>query len=117
MEWVCLGWLAGYGALIGYENRLYLHYVIVAMPPLILLSAPAVGWLWARIRSPEPWLRRVAFGLWAGTAAMLVVAGAFTVEATAATLADASSWRSASVTTARLAARQHSGVGEAIRVG
>ncbi len=65
------GLAGGLRRLIGYENRLYLHYVIVAMPPLILLSAPAVGWLWARIRSPEPWLRRVAFGLWAGTVAML----------------------------------------------
>jgi hypothetical protein len=100
LDWICAAWLLGDLALVVYEDRIYLHYLILAVPPLAFLAAPACSGLWARIRSPRASVRRLAFGLSAGTIAMVVIALLFTAEATVAMLINASWWRNATVTTA-----------------
>jgi len=100
IDWVCLAWLVGYAAFVGYQNRMYLHYVILVLPPLALLAAPTFSGLWARIGSPRAGVRRLAFGLSAATIAMVLVGAVFAAEVTEVALGDASRWRVASSATA-----------------
>lgn len=100
VDWVCVAWLLGSLALVGYENRIYLHYLIPVAPPLAVLAAPACSGLWNRIGSPRASVRRLAFGLSAGTIAMVLMAAVFTGEATVAMLVNASWWRNATSATA-----------------
>ena len=50
-------------ASLGFENRILLHYLILLIPPLVLLSGPGLEWLVAGVRSPDRQLRNAAIGL------------------------------------------------------
>jgi hypothetical protein len=73
VSWLSVVWIAGVAALLVFENRLFLHYLILLMPPLILLWAPGVAWLSERAR---PAMGRRPGGL------ALVLVAAMTVLAT-----------------------------------
>lgn len=75
VAWLCMVWGTLQVVTLGFENRLFLHYLILLVPPLVLLAAPGFEWLVATVRSPERRPRMVAISLAALTA------GAFAISA------------------------------------
>ncbi|HEX7491067.1 MAG TPA: hypothetical protein VF337_05135 [Candidatus Limnocylindrales bacterium] len=76
LYWSCLGWSVAYAAYIAYQGRLFLHFLILIGPPLVLLASLGVEELRRRLRSPRLWVRRLAFGAAAvATVALLVSSG------------------------------------------
>jgi hypothetical protein len=73
VSWLCLAWALAEVATLGYENRLFLHYLILLVPPTVLLSGPGFEWLLATIRSSSRGSRNAAILLAAVTACMFVV--------------------------------------------
>ena len=71
--WLCLLWLLSAVAVLDYENRLFLHYLILAVPPMVILSAPSFGWLMSQVRSSERASRAMGLGLVALTSCMFAV--------------------------------------------
>ena len=54
-SWLSVLWIVAVAAMLAFENRLFLHYLIMVMPPLILLWAPGVTWL---VESARPTMGR-----------------------------------------------------------
>ena len=73
--WLCLVWILAVSALLWYENRLFLHYLILLVPPMVLLSAPGFTWLGSGIRSSSGATRRTAMGLVAATSCVFALSG------------------------------------------
>jgi hypothetical protein len=73
LDWICLAWLLGSLASLAYGNRVFLHYLIVVVPPLTLLSARGFAWLLAAVRSPERRTRSLGMGLVGANAFLLTV--------------------------------------------
>jgi hypothetical protein len=78
VQWLCLAWSAGQVASLAFENRLFLHYLILLVPPAVILSGPGFEWMIGAIRVPGRGPKGVATGLAIATAAL------FAVSATAA---------------------------------
>ncbi len=73
VDWACLMWAAGYVAYVGYQGRMYLHYLILIVPPLVVLAASGTRQLFSLARSSNPNTRSLAIGLsTVGAAALLV---------------------------------------------
>ncbi len=49
VEWACLAWSALYAAYILYQGRIFLHFLILLIPPLVLLSSQGASELWSRL--------------------------------------------------------------------
>jgi hypothetical protein len=60
VSWLCLAWVVAEVAMLGYENRLFLHYLILLVPPTVLLSIPGLTWLAATVRSSHRGPRNTA---------------------------------------------------------
>jgi hypothetical protein len=73
LDWLCLAWVLGSLASLAYGNRVYLHYLIVVLPPLTLLSARGFEWLLAAFRSPGRGNRGRAIGLIGANAVLLTI--------------------------------------------
>lgn len=71
--WLSLLWLLSAVVVLDYENRLFLHYLILAVPPMVILSAPSFGWLVSRAGSSGGASRALGLGLVALTSCMFVV--------------------------------------------
>jgi hypothetical protein len=71
--WICMAWSFLQIVTLGYENRLFLHYLILLVPPLVLLAVPGFQWLITTVRVPErgPMIR--AIGLASLTVCMFAV--------------------------------------------
>jgi multisubunit Na+/H+ antiporter MnhF subunit len=67
VDWVCLAWTGLYALYIGYQGRIYLHYWIVIVPPVVWLAGQGAGWLTAHAKAPDRKIRIVATGLLAST--------------------------------------------------
>ncbi len=89
----CLGWVAGFLALVVYEQRLYPHYLILLAPALAVIAAPSVAWFVASLRSPRPALRRAGFSFLAITAVLVLMLQAWSVEWLVITAPRDSTWR------------------------
>ena len=75
VEWACLAWCLLYAMYILYQGRIFLHFVIPLVPPLIVLASRGLDELIFRIRSARPRLRWVAICLsMAGAAGMTISA-------------------------------------------
>ena len=80
VDWACLAWAATYAAYIVYQGRLFLHFLILIAPPLVLLASLGAEKLGAWIRSPKPSVRRSAFGVVAAAALCLSISASATIQ-------------------------------------
>jgi hypothetical protein len=71
--WLCLSWCLLQVVTLGYENRLFLHYLVLLVPPLVLVSVPGFEWLMATVRAPERWPMTGAIALASLTLCMFSV--------------------------------------------
>jgi len=53
VDWACFAWCLTFAVFIAYQGRAFLHYVILVIPPLIVLASQGTQWLWARLWSPS----------------------------------------------------------------
>ena len=90
ISWVSLAWALGFAAYVGYQGRIYLHYLILLVPPLVLLAGPGMDWLVARVRSPDRKLMSLAIGLSFATALAFATSAAMAIELNGLTLSLAS---------------------------
>jgi hypothetical protein len=89
VDWACLAWSATYAAYIVYQGRIFLHFLILIAPPLVLLASLGVEELGAWIRSTRPSVRRSAIGLVTAAALSLLVSASTTVQLSALVLSQA----------------------------
>jgi hypothetical protein len=89
LRWICVAWVVVETATLAYENRLFLHYLILLVPPLVVLAGPGFEWLVDTMRSPRRGSRNLAILLSALTAGILAVSGAAVVGLTAVTMSGA----------------------------
>jgi hypothetical protein len=75
IEWSCLAWSAAYMLYVVYQGRLYLHYLILVVPPLVVLAAAGGQWLWTQMRSPRSGRRSLATGVAFAAAAAFLISG------------------------------------------
>ena len=101
IDWVCLAWTGLYALYIAYQGRIYLHYWIVIVPPVVWLAGLGAGWMTAGAKAPDRKVRIAATGLLASTAfamsvSLLVVVGLQTAfgryNADRVLESDAASW-------------------------
>jgi hypothetical protein len=101
VEWASLAMALGFTVYVGYQGRIYLHYLILLVPALVLLAGPGLQWLWANVRSADPNRRSLAIGFSAATACAFLISATVAAQLTGITLGRA---RDASDTTAATAA-------------
>jgi hypothetical protein len=89
VDWVCVAWSATYAAYIVYQGRIFLHFLILIAPPLVLLASLGAEELGVWIRSPKPSVRRFAIGLVTAAALSLLVSASATVQLNALVLSQA----------------------------
>jgi hypothetical protein len=87
--WLCLAWVIALTLTIGYENRLFLHYLILLVPPMVVLSGLGSRSLIERMRSPERGARNEAILATSVTAFLAVLSAATVVGLTGITMAGA----------------------------
>ena len=63
VDWSCLAWVLSSAAYVAYQDRIYLHYLILVMPPILVLAGPGAVWLADHVRSPSRSMRNVAIAL------------------------------------------------------
>ena len=73
--WLCLAWIVAEVAILGYENRLFLHYLILLVPPAVIVSGPGFEWLAVTVRSPNRGPRNLAILLTAVAGCAFAVSG------------------------------------------
>ncbi len=73
VEAACAGWLVAAVLSFAYEQRVFMHYLILVAPALIVIGAPAFVRLSKLLRSPRAAARRVAIVAQSSAAAMLIV--------------------------------------------
>ncbi len=98
--WVALAWAVGYSAYLGFQNRLYLHYLILLVPPLVLLAGPGMEWLVTRLRSPDLMAKSAAIGFSVVATAMFAISGLTAAELTGITIGKTGEANAASEATA-----------------
>lgn len=89
VAWACAAWSATYAAYVVYQGRIFLHFLILIAPPLVLLASLGVEELGAWIRSPKPSVRRLAIGLVTAAALSVLVSVSATVQLNALVLSQA----------------------------
>jgi uncharacterized membrane protein len=52
--WVCVLWVTSYAIYLAFQDRLFLHYLILAMPPLLLLASAGTSLISASLRQGRP---------------------------------------------------------------
>jgi hypothetical protein len=97
--WVCLAWVVSEVVMLAYENRLFLHYLIVLVPPLVVLCGPGMGVIVTTARSSVRRSRNIGILAGAVTAAMLVLSAGAVVGLTGITTAAAASEQAVTVQT------------------
>ena len=100
VDWACLTWCLSYAAYIVFEGRFFLHYLILIMPPVVLLAGRGLHGLLRQMERPKYVLRR-----WLAVGVAIEVAVAFALSAAefltlnGSTQAVAASTRKVTVTT------------------
>ena len=51
--WLCLAWIVALTLTIGYENRLFLHYLILLVPPVVVLAGLGSRSLLEKLKSTD----------------------------------------------------------------
>jgi hypothetical protein len=68
VDWSCLAWSVMYSVYIGYQGRIFLHYLILLIPPIVFLAGSGMGWLVEGLKSSHLRVKRRAIGLVTATA-------------------------------------------------
>jgi hypothetical protein len=102
VDWICLAWFVAGAATLAYENRIFLHYLILLVPPIILLSAPGFRRLAAALKSSGRGTKELAILATALTVFLFAISAATVVGLTSiasdsaararAVTADTSAW-------------------------
>ena len=100
VDWFCLAWTVGLAVYVAYQDRIYFHYFILAIPPLVLLAGPGGAWLWTRLRSPSPNVRSLAIALTTAAACASLISATVTYQLSAMTIHNANDARASSAATA-----------------
>jgi hypothetical protein len=93
VEWTCFWWAIGTTAFVAYQDRIYLHYLILIVPPLVVLAGPGMEWLWGRLWSPVPAVRVPAVLMGAVAAAGFLFSATVGLQLNAITLSNANETR------------------------
>jgi hypothetical protein len=95
LEWSALAWAAAYGAYMVFQGRIYLHYLILVVPPLAILAGTGMRGLAAGLRSAgrTALYRRSALG--GAVAICLLVSSLVTVQVGGVTIGRADRDRAA----------------------
>ncbi|HEY1167819.1 MAG TPA: hypothetical protein VGE81_02395 [Candidatus Limnocylindrales bacterium] len=88
----CVAWSLASLASFVYDQRLFLHYLILLVPALVVIAAPAYTRLWSRLRHSEAVLRWIAVVAQGITLAMLLTALVVTVQWPGSTYAITTAW-------------------------
>jgi hypothetical protein len=75
IDWICLAWTIVYSAYVLFQGRIFLHYLILLLPPLIWLAGRGIQPAWAGARSRDPNLRSLSIGLLSAAAAVFLISG------------------------------------------
>ena len=97
LEVSALLWVVACGAYIGYQGRMYLHYLILAVPPLAVLAAAGLAGLGSKLRAPVAAVRIRAMGLAALVGTVLLLSAMVTAQVGGVVIGRAASDRSAAV--------------------
>ena len=62
LSWISVAWIVGYAAYLAYQGRLFPHYLILAVPPVVLLSARGVEPLRVALATRNAAQSQVALG-------------------------------------------------------
>jgi hypothetical protein len=100
VEWLCLAWTVANTTYVVFQDRIYLHYLVLAVPPLVLLAGPGMKWMWARLWSRGSSGRGLGFALTAVGVCAFLFSATVGVELTAMTLQVAGDDRSERADTA-----------------
>jgi hypothetical protein len=55
LAWSCLAWSVAYGSYLALQERLFWHYLILLIPPLVVLAASGQRWLLGLVRRSDGW--------------------------------------------------------------
>ena len=86
LDWACAIWSATYAIFLAWQSRIFLHYLILLIPPLIVLASQGMAAIWAQLRAPNRKLRGLAVGLTSAAAVVLLISASVTVELSGMTL-------------------------------
>jgi hypothetical protein len=88
----CIAWSLASLAMLVYEHRVFMHYLILLAPALIIVGAPAFARLSGWLRHPEALRRRFAIGAQGTMAVLLLIALSLTAYAPGSPLAITTAW-------------------------
>ena len=86
IEWASLAWTIAYIAYVVYQDRIYLHYLILVVPPMVVLAGPGAQWLWTRLWSHDRRVRLPAIALSAAAAGAFLISTWVAIQLTALTV-------------------------------
>jgi hypothetical protein len=88
----CIAWSLASLAALFYEQRIFMHYLILVAPALIIVGAPAFARLGGRLRHSEAAVRRIALAAEGATVALFLTALSLTGLAPGSPLAITTAW-------------------------
>jgi hypothetical protein len=89
LEWACLAWFLLYSADILYQGRLFLHFLVLAVPPLVVLAGVGTRPMWEWLGSSRMPVRKGAAGLVGVAGSCLLVSALAFVQLTGMAMAQA----------------------------
>jgi hypothetical protein len=100
LPWISLIWVVSMTAWILYQNRLYLHYLILVTPPLVIACLPGLGWLKSAVIAAELKTRVPAQAVAVAAGALCSVSGVWLVALCSLTITTAAAAGSVTAQTA-----------------
>ena len=91
LEWACLAWFLLYSADILYQGCLFLHFLVLAVPPLVVLAGIGTRLIWDWLGSARMPVRKGAAGLVGVAGSCFLVSALAFVQLTGLALAQAGS--------------------------
>jgi hypothetical protein len=89
VTWLCLAWAVALSITIGYENRLFLHYLILLVPPIVLLAGLGLRSMIHGLKVPDRGARNRAILATCVTAGLAVISAVTVAGLTGITMAGA----------------------------
>jgi hypothetical protein len=99
IDWSCLGWGIAFAVYVVYQERIFLHYWILMVPPAVLLASSGTRWIAEQVRTSDRGLKVLAVGLSIASASALSISALSMVELYSVTIPIASAARDATIET------------------